>query len=363
MDANQQNDKQKPGMGILVFLALIIVAGLLLPGVLGSLVKDRNGEPSPGAGLALTWLVVAIFMLFIIGSIGISLNKGRGGVLIDPATNMMSLSRLQIVLWTWVVLSAFVTVALARVGDSISNSAGYCNPAQGQQEGEVTCADPLGVQLPPLLWTLMGISVTSAVASPLLKAGKAQRTEGDDQRRMREASKRKSRGEPDELATYRDALKNRTRDDPELARDLRNEGVLVKKSHWTLAKFSDVFMGEEVTNFMYVDVAKVQNLFFTVIAVTAYTVALAVEMSISGSIAGFFLFPDLPAGLMAVISISHGGYLTDKAFPHSTPETPDPPPCRWKGEEYDHGTSVKDENDNEYTCVDGSWFTRADPPE
>jgi hypothetical protein len=358
-----QNDKQKPGIGILVFLALIIAAALILPGVLGSLVKDQNGDPSPGAGLALTWLVVAVLMIFVIGSIGVSLNKGRGGVLIDPATNMMSLSRLQIVLWTWVVLSAFVTVALARVGDSISNPGNYCDSAPGQQGAEIACAAPLGVQLPPLLWALMGISVTSAVASPLLKAGKAQRTEGDDQRRTREASKRKRRGDPVELATYRDALKNRTRDDPGLASDLKNEGVLVKKSHWTLAKFSDVFMGEEVTNFMYVDVAKVQNLFFTVVAVAAYTVALAVEMSLSGSIADFFLFPDLPAGLMAVISISHGGYLTDKAFPHSTPETPDPPPCRWKGEEYDHGASVKDENNNEYTCVDGAWFTRADPPE
>jgi len=48
-------------------------------------------------------------------------------------------------------------------------------------------------------------------------------------------------------------------------------------------------------------------------------------MSTAGSIAKFFMFPDLPSGLVAIISISHTGYLTDKAFTHSTPTTPPQP--------------------------------------
>jgi hypothetical protein len=85
-------------------------------------------------------------------------------------------------------------------------------------------------------------------------------------------------------------------------------------------------MGEEVSNFMYVDIPKVQNFFFTIVAVIAYVVALAVAMSTTKSIPAFFAFPDLPAGLIAVISISHGGYLTDKAFTHTTPTAPPSPP-------------------------------------
>jgi hypothetical protein len=89
-------------------------------------------------------------------------------------------------------------------------------------------------------------------------------------------------------------------------------------------------MGEEVGTFMYVDIAKVQNFFFTIVAVVAYSVALAAAMSAAAGISKFFAFPDLPAGLIAIISISHGGYLTDKAFTHTTPDVP-PPGEKLKG--------------------------------
>ncbi len=319
MSNNQENVRQLWGWGILPLVALIIAGGFLLPRWLGTIVKN------PGGGLALTWLVVAIFMLSIIGIIGESLNKGLLGILIDNR-NMMSLSRLQIVLWTVLILSAFVTVALARVSDSRFNPHGYvcelAETAQGETGKESECADPLGIQLPPLLWTLMGISVASSVASPLLKTAKARRTEEDDRKQTRAA---KTRRETDGAATYRNVLETTTRDDPRAAEEpIENQGALVKKKSWRDARLSDVFMGEEVSDFMYVDVAKVQNFFFTMIAVVAYAVALAVAMSTASSLADFFAFPDLPPSLIAVIGISHGGYLTDKAFTHSIPTTKPP---------------------------------------
>jgi hypothetical protein len=76
----------------------IIPVGLLLP---------------QRIGICKTWAIVALLMFFIIWAIGASLGKGLIGALIDPLTNTMSLSRLQIILWTWVILSAFVTIALA----------------------------------------------------------------------------------------------------------------------------------------------------------------------------------------------------------------------------------------------------------
>ncbi len=316
MSNNQENVRQLWGWGILPLVALIIGGGFLLPRWLGNLIKH------PGGGMALTWLVIAILMLIMMAIIGESLNKGLLGILID-SRNMMSLSRLQIVVWTVLILSAFVTVTLARVSDSRFNPDGYACPpaetAQGETGSEPECADPLGVQLPALLWTLMGISVTSAVASPLLKTAKARRTEEDDRKQTRAAN---SREEPDGAATYGNVLKKTKRGDPRAAKEpVENQGALVRKTSWRDARLSDIFMGEEVSNFMYVDVAKVQNFFFTMIAIVAYAVALAVAMSAASSLAAFFAFPNLPSSLIAVIGISHGGYLTDKAFTHSVPTT------------------------------------------
>jgi len=303
------------------FLAVIIVVMALLgPGWLG---------------LEWAWLIVGILMLVFVGLIGVSLGKDFGGVFIDPTRNAMSLSRLQVVLWTVVILSAFMTVALGRVWDSRDNADAYVyEPAEitGEEtEQEPECADPLGVQLPPLLWAMMGISVTSAVGAPLLKTAKAQRTAGADQVQQRDAGK--------QAVTYSNVLKQRKKYDPAISmaapanapagvgtgESLSNTGALVKKGSWTEAMFSDVFTGEETSNFGYVDVAKVQNFFFTMITIVAYSVTLWVAMSTAPSIADFFTFPDLPQGLMAVISISHAGYLTDKAFTHTTPKPPPEP--------------------------------------
>jgi len=313
----EQNNRNSPRavVSMVLLLILAIAAAWLLPKPLGSLVF------SAGGGLALTWLIVALLMAFILILIGESLGKGAAGILIDPARNMMSLSRLQVVLWTWVILSALLTVAVARVGDSLGNPAGYtCPPASAGEEP--SCADPLGIQLPALVWALLGISITSAVGAPLLKANKAQRTAEEDHQRLRAARLRSRReGGTEEAASYAQALQNRIAENPDLQGQVENTGALVRKTSWTLARFSDIFSGEEISNFMYVDIAKVQNFFFTIIAVVAYTVALVAAMVQAGSVAGFFAFPDPGPGLAALISISHAGYLTDKAFAHSTPET------------------------------------------
>lgn len=107
--------------------------------------------------------------------------------------------------------------------------------------------------------------------------------------------------------------------------DTKPLGALVRKDSWQKAMFSDVLTGEEVSTFGYVNIAKLQNLFFSVITVVAYTVALVSAMVVNKSIAQLFAFPDIPAGIVAIIGISHGGYLIDKAVTHSTPTEGKPP--------------------------------------
>ena len=319
MADRKDSGKQGWGWGVLIPVAVIIFIGLWLP--------VRLEPVNPGGGLLFAWLINIFLMLVIAGLIGFSLNKGAFGILID-SRNMMSLSRLQMVLWMVVILSAFVTVGLARVGDTRIHPGRYvCKTVlneAGEEVPEAGCAAPLDIQVPAMLWTLMGISLASAVSSPLLKNFKAQRTAEEDRRRKNAATKTSLTlgGEVVEPATFDNTLKEATTGAEE--EELQNEGALVKKSSWLEARFSDIFMGEEVGNFMYVDIAKVQNFLFSIFAVAAYGAALGMAMSGAVSIAKFFAFPELSEGLVTVIGISHGGYLTDKAFTHATPTEPAP---------------------------------------
>jgi hypothetical protein len=279
-------------------------------------------------GLLPAWLIILACMAVAFGLIGLSRGMGLLGILIDAGRNMISLSRLQMVLWTCVILSAFLTTALGRIGDYAFNQSGYeCTPS-----ADAACAKPLDIQLPPLLWGLTGISMTSAVASPLLKANKAQRTSEQDRTQKTRAAQpprtlldAEGRALPTAPApapaTYASVLAQRKMANEPAVEDAQdNVGVMVSKTSWQEASFGDVFTGEEVSTYGYVDMAKVQNFFFTVIAVIAYAVMLAGLMAAVGrDVAGFFVFPDPKEGLLAITAISHVGYLTDKAFTHSTP--------------------------------------------
>jgi len=307
--------EQKPSIPLLGFtvalIALIVGVGILLPA---------------RTGLAVTWGLIAVAMLGMLVTISLRLGKGPAGALIDPARNMMSLSRFQVVLWTWLILSAFITVALARVWDARAHPDAYvAKPAQAT-EAKPQSAEPLGIQLPALLWALMGVSVASSVLSPLLQASKAQRTGAQDEGQKRAAKAHRRSAE--EVPTFSAAFAARRAAEPAVEEEVGDTpptGAVVKKSSWDKAEFSDLFTGEEVSTFGYVDVAKLQNFFFTVIAAIAYAVALVGSMSAAKSIASFFIFPEVPSGLLAVISISHSGYLIDKAVVHSTPSEPTVP--------------------------------------
>jgi len=100
--------------------------------------------------LAAWVIIVALFLafLFVVGE-GIT---GRfQGLLIDER-NKMSLSRLQMVLWTLVILSGLLTMALTNIG-----------------RGSAT---PLQITVPTQVWLLLGISTTSLIGAPLLRSNK-----------------------------------------------------------------------------------------------------------------------------------------------------------------------------------------------
>ena len=257
---------QNQSGNILMTIALIAgmaICGLFLPARIG---------------LVWAWLINLGLMFVIMGVIGLTLGRGFWAIFVDNR-NMVSLSRFQVVLWTLIILSAFWTSALGRVADSTINPQKYdCSDPASQP-----CPAPANLQLPAEIWALMGISMTSSVASTLIKENKSQ-----------ESAPLES--------------------DPE-----RNRGALAIRPPAETPQFSDMFQTETAGSKAFVDMSKVQNFFFTVVAALTYATALGAAMIVARDISTFRQFPILSDGLIGILGISHAGYLTSKVVskPHS----------------------------------------------
>lgn len=124
--------------------------------------------------------------------------------------------------------------------------------------------DPLGIAIPEQIWAALGISFASFAGSPLLKA--------------------------------------------------RKEGELTTNTTLRNARLTDVVMSEEKTNKGTLDVGKAQMLLFTLIILIAYGAALFTLLSDQAS-RGLRIseFPSIDGGMLALLGISHSGYLVNKA--------------------------------------------------
>jgi hypothetical protein len=222
----------------------------------------------------------------VIAGHGIS---GRlAGLLIDER-NKVTLSRLQLVLWTVVILSAYLTVVLARI------------PSHG--------LEALSVAIPGEVWWLLGISTASMVGSPLVLSNKKQqkvsKTEKDDSVRLLAA----------EVPPEAQPAKGKAA--------VWAIGAVVVYASPKQARFADLFRGDETGNATSLDLGKVQMFFFTIVAVLAY--AFVLNDGFSDLLGPAAEFPALDEGMIALLGISHAGYLSNKAVPHSASADVNPP--------------------------------------
>ena len=230
-------------------------------------------------GLRVAWLMLAVSLVAFAAIAGHGILGVWRGMFVDER-NMISLSRLQMLAWTVVVLSAYGTIALARVQE--------------------TPATALDVAVTDTLWLLIGISTTSLVGSPLLKNTK--RGKGS-------ALKEQEKNE---------ILENQRED---LSKKVRVEGRIISKKNVDDASWSDLFTGEEVTNLTYLDLAKIQMFLFTVLLVLSYVVALwslFADCTVSEAQPKCPVPETLPMlgdGALTLLTISHGGYLVNKTVP------------------------------------------------
>jgi hypothetical protein len=174
----------------------------------------------------------------------------------------------------------------------------------------------MGFTIPTEVWALFGISVGST-AGPVIVKGSKQPQQPD-------ASKVSSKLAKAAPSVMHDNPNNKD------------------------AKLRDMFMGEEVTDFEYVDISKVQMFFFTIAAVLGYFWALSsgtgelpslinaaeaaaklvegysgsdpaalelLQKKAEAAQQAAFGLPMLSTQLVTILGISHVGYLTVKAAP------------------------------------------------
>lgn len=223
-----------------------------------------------------SYVTVMVLMIAFMIVLGVKICGRFAGILINDR-NLMSLSRFQMILWTVLILSAFLTAAIERIHWGGT-------------------ADALAIALDEKLWMLLGISTASLVATPLVQS-----------------TKKVQQPQPDAIVKAADALKESP---GKIAANA--QGVLYANSDAKDAAITDMFEGEEVGNTAYIDVSKVQMFFFTLIAVLSYGVVLFGWLSGWKALLNPAAFPVLSAGLIAILGISHAGFIGNQ----STTKTP-----------------------------------------
>ena len=204
--------------------------------------------------LKVRWGVSALAIVGFAIYLGFSRTQRYFGVLLDDR-QAPSLSKLQILAWTILILSAYSTAAL-------------WNASHGAE-------DALAISIPQELWAVMGISVTSFLGSPIIKNSKMAKNQ-----------------------------------------------LFVKDSPEE-AKATDLFSGDEKGNHNRLDLGKIQMFLFTVVLVVAYATSIA-RMFFDHEQAASLVtgLPPLSESMVALLGISHGGYLGYKTISHSEkPET------------------------------------------
>ena len=316
-------------LGLGFFVVLIFVLGLFLPGWLTSLFANHY--------LVVTWFVV-IALLSIVLLVVSHGTTGRvvKGVLVDTR-NQMSLSRFQLAAWTILIVSAFLTLGLFRVaksselqqpvtptkttpasgesttkeektkGEGVEGSAppanteSTSNESKTQQEKtkvENATRGAFDLNIPAEVWGLLGISAGSLVGAAGIKGIKSEQTIEDAKAQEKIQTLEHKRGEEGTLI---------------------NQGTLVANKDADNASVADLFQGDELGDALTLDIGKVQLFLFTLVAFVGYGIAIYALFSTVGTSPTAstipYGLPEISAGILVLLGISHAGYLGNKYLP------------------------------------------------
>lgn len=334
-----------------------IVTFWLFIGLVGTISIANVGGP------VAVWAtcIVAVAILFMLA--GTEINGHWLGILIDNR-NKYSLARLQISLWTVMVMSAYLIMALRRILAMGPNG--------------LTQDQALDITFPPELLLAMGISAASFAGSTLIKQTKSTKTmtivekstpedaekrrdeakkaldaanedlaqkatdthdakqkvdaaqasldsaaEADKPARMNDLQKMQSiyKVEQEEEAEAKKDSDLKTKELKDAEQDLaaitEAQGRLHRNADPSEASWVDLFRGEEISNYKLVDMSKVQMMFFTIVVISVYGAGITALLRGNLVDAKGLSFPPFGDTLNALLGISHGTYLSVKAVDHS----------------------------------------------
>jgi hypothetical protein len=273
----------KQPMRVMTYLLI----GLVIAFVALVLAPAHWGTPDDGTGRALrlaTFGGSLLALIFIMFAVGVGVTGQRIGVLWS-ARNTYSLSRLQIVLWTLLVLSALAAVVACRAHGLFVHG------------GESGLATALNIEIPTQLLVVMGISVASGAAAPAILSLKSQ-SSGPSQPAL-------------------NAAEVRTGD------NLQAVGRVIVRPVDAAPLIKDVFQGDEVSTAGTVDIGKLQQFIVTLLLVGVYFTMLlmmfwtgeAPKPVDPNAVIGSSGLPPLSDSFVYLLGISHAGYLAYKAAP------------------------------------------------
>jgi hypothetical protein len=219
--------------------------------------------PQP-SGHILSLVTSVLGLVFLFTAAGLLVEESAVGVLLT-ARNTYSLSRLQMVLWTILVLGALMAATACRAWENVA---------------------PLSIDIPTDLLSAMGISYVSAAAAPALLALKSQGEAPGNQVAAAEGR---------------------------MGEALAPTGQVMGRPANSTALLSDLIKGDELSTAGTIDLSKVQQLLITLMLIVVY----------GGSLGALFAQPDFAAAktylppftkdFVNLMLVSHGGYLVYKA--------------------------------------------------
>jgi hypothetical protein len=290
------------------------------------------------------WIIVMVLLGAFVLLTGKQILHVWRGALVDER-NMVSLSRFQTVLWTVLVVSAFLVAA-------------FHNVRTGQE-------DPLAINVPSELYILLGVSVTSLVGSGLIKQDKANTTPDIQTASLdlQKSGKLEPLQKVELVGNRMIAAPSATAEDhvPTLAasgpvqaseqaappastqnpglgsvvdpaatlarpalgpteNSLVGIGVLSANDKPNQSSWLDMFRTEEIGAIGRLSLAKIQMLYFTITIVVIYAAAIA--SMLAGNSGKITSLPQVTESAAILLGISHATYLAGKAVPRTSTARP-----------------------------------------
>jgi hypothetical protein len=249
----------------IVSISIMLLAVVAIPWCLG------GHYPLTVRTFGFAAVLVSLLALFLALGEHIS-DQAALGVLLS-GRNTYSLSRLQVVLWTWLIISALIAAVSAR--------------AWGLGGGGLATA--MDIEINEDLFAVMGISLGTAAAVPSLLSLKAQA--GADPQQVQAAQVR-------------------------MVTPIGARGHLLVRPTGASALLRDLVQGDDLATAGIIDISKVQQLLITVLLVAGYAAMLFDLFLRSGEIAAM---PPFNGYFLTLLAVSHTGYLIYKAAPRTAP--------------------------------------------